>query len=138
MPNTYDLSTDVGKVRLLTADIGDGVGGETGGHPFVLTDESIQAALDIEGNVKLAAATLIDANALNEALSSKVIRTASGETTDGAKLADAMHKLADGLRKQVVDADAAEGYVDIVDTVPVGAPWLDEPELSGWPGSWWP
>lgn len=136
MPNTYDLTTDIGRLRLLLNDVGNGDGTEDEGHTFVLSDEEVQAYLDLEGGaIKLAAATAIETNALNEALASKVIRTASGESTDGAKLADAMRALAKSLRDQVVAGESSEGYFDIVDTVPSC---YGEPELSGWPGVTYP
>jgi hypothetical protein len=81
--NTYDVTTDAGKVRLLLNDVAD---------PWVFNDAEIDAFLALEGDVvKLAAAQAIDVNATNEALASKVIRT-QDLTTDGAKLADAMRK----------------------------------------------
>lgn len=104
---TYDPSTDAGKVRLLLNDVGD---------PWVLTDAEIQAFLDLEsGIVKRAAAQAIDANALNEALASKVITT-SEISTNGAALATAMHTLAEGLRDQAA-ADEGEGYFEFIPPV---------------------
>ena len=118
---TYDVTTDVGKVRLLLNDIGD---------PWVFTDTELQAFLDLERqSVKLAAAQAIDANATNQALASKVIRDHE-LTTDGAKLADAMRRHADALRAQVALEleDSEDGFY-------FGAVSLDSPcgpELTGY------
>lgn len=88
---TYDPSNDAGKVRLLLNDVAD---------PWVLTDQEVAAFLSMEGgHVKRAAASAIDANALNEALASKVITTES-ISTNGAALASAMHTIAEALRAQ--------------------------------------
>ena len=47
----YDVTTDIGKVRLLLSDIVT---------PWVFTDTELQAFLDMEGGVKRAAAQAID------------------------------------------------------------------------------
>jgi len=118
---TYDVTTDVGKVRLLLNDIAD---------PWVFTDTEVQAFLDLEhGSIKLAAAQAIDANATNQALASKVIRDHE-LTTDGAKLADAMRRHADALRAQVALEleDSEDGFF-------FGVVSLDSqcgPELTGY------
>lgn len=103
MANTYDVTTDAGKVRLLLSDVA---------APWVFNDDEIDAFLALEGSVKLAAAQAIDVNATNEVLASKVLRT-QDLTTDGAKLADAMRKHAAALREQA--ADEGEGYFELVD-----------------------
>lgn len=122
--STYDVTTDVGKVRLLLNDVAT---------PWVFTDAEVQALLDLEGGtVKLAAAQAIDAQATNEALAAKVLRDADGKSTDGAKLADAMRRHAAALREQAVREleDAEDGFfmgiVDLNDAA-------DPPELTAWP-----
>lgn len=125
--HTYDPGTPVGQVRLLLNDVG---------QPWVFQDVEIAAILSLEGDsVKLAAAQLIDTNADNEALASKVLRTQDLQT-DGAKLAQVLHARAQSLRDQVLADEEAEGFVSIVDTVDRG-PCLPydrgyRPELSGW------
>jgi hypothetical protein len=119
---TYDVSTDLGRVRLLLNDVA---------APWVFQDAEVQAFLDLEGsNVKRAAAQAIDTNADNELLASKVITT-QDVATDGSKLASVMHARAESLRKQA-DADLANSddgsYFDVVDTIPT----CGYPELSGW------
>lgn len=120
--SSYDVSTDLGKVRLLLNDIA---------APWVFTDADVQAFLDLEGgSVKRAAAQAIDSQATNEALAAKVIRDADGKSTDGAKLADAMRKHAEALRAQADVEDAADGFFEIVPGAPTcGRP----PELTEWP-----
>lgn len=122
----YDVTTPAGVVRLLVNDVG---------APWVFQDAEIAAFLTLEGgNVKRAAATAIDTNAGNEALASKVLTTNDGRSTDGAKLAQAMHQLADSLRAQALVDEEGAGFVDVVDTVP--SLWPFGPELieaEGWP-----
>lgn len=122
----YDVTTNVGKVRLLLNDIDD--------NSPVFSDDELQAFLDIEGgSIKRAAAQAIDSQATNEALAAKVIKDHE-LTTDGAKLADAMRKHAAALRAQAKEdeGNADEGFafevVDIVGDDRRG------PELT----TWWP
>lgn len=83
---------DIDRIRLLLNDVDE--------ETAVFQDEELQAFLDMEGGaVKLAAAQAIDTNADNEALASKVLRT-QDLTTDGAKLAQALHQRAQRLREQ--------------------------------------
>lgn len=123
MTFTYDVTADTGKVRLLLNDVD--------ADTAVFNDEEINAFLVLEGGVvKRAAAQAIDTNATNEALASKVFRT-QDLSTDGAKIADAMRKHADGLRAQAdreeTDADAGDGSFVLVN--PVGRP-CARPELT--------
>lgn len=115
------------QVRLLLNDVGTG-------DDQVFTDDEINAFLSMEGGfVKLAAAQAIDTNADNEALASKVLRSQDVQT-DGAKLADALHKRAQALRDQheaAVDT-ADEGFFEIVDGPPTCGPELTEYPSPGW------
>jgi hypothetical protein len=96
-----------GAVRLLLNDVDEA-------SP-VFTDEEITAFLALEGGiVKLAAAQAIDTNADNEALASKVLRT-QDLSTDGAKIADALHKRAELLREQYFDGDFTFDVIDLSD-----------------------
>lgn len=104
---TYDLQTNIGKVRLLLNDVAE---------PWTFNDDEIEMFLELEGNViKLAAAQAIETNADNELLASKVLRDKE-ITTDGAKLADAMRKRASALRDQVTldTSTDDEGYFVVV------------------------
>jgi len=99
----YDLTTDIGKVRLLLNDTDD--------TDEVFTDGELQAFLDLEGSIKLAAAQALDTIADNEALASKVV-TSQDVKIDGARLADSLRKRAETLRSQ---ADDPSGGFEIVD-----------------------
>lgn len=120
--NSYDPATPAGLVRLLLNDVS---------APWIFTNAEIEAFLTLEGqNVKRAAAQAIDANASNEALASKVLKS-QDLSTDGAKVADALRKHAASLREQAdVEADD-DGYFGVVDMVGHHRP----PELTTWP---WP
>lgn len=100
---SYDLDTDIGKVRLLLSD--------TNETDEILKDEEYQVFLDMEGSIKLAAAQALDTIADNEALASKTL-TSNDVAIDGAKLADSLRKRAAVLREQ---ADSPDGGFDIVD-----------------------
>lgn len=114
-----DVTTDIGKVRLLLNDTDDA--GVNGG--FVFSDAEIQAFLNMEGGaVKLAAATAIDVNASNELLASKVLKTPT-VTTDGAKLADALRRQATTLREQHYQQLDDDFAFEVVDFDPYA--WLD-------------
>jgi hypothetical protein len=89
-----DYSTDVGRVRLLIPD--------TDEANALLIDPQIQALLDMEGSVKLAAAAALDIIASNEALVGKVITT-QDLSTDGPKVAAELRARAASLRQQVDD-----------------------------------
>ena len=100
---SYELSTDIGKVRLLLSDMDN--------TKEIFTDEEYQVFLDMEGSVKLAAAQALDTIADNEALASKKL-TSSDVAVDGPALADSLRKRAVLLREQ---ADAPDGGFDIVE-----------------------
>ena len=121
MTFTYELDTDLGKVRLLLNDVDE--------PTAVFEDAEIEAFLALEGgSVKLAAAQAIDTNADNEVLASKVLRTQDLQT-DGAKLADALRARAKALRAQheaEVDNED-EGFFEVISGT------SDGPELThGW------
>lgn len=121
MPIEYD--TDEGKVRLLIAD--------TDEDNLIFEDQAIKGFLSIARNrsIKRAAADALDTIATSEALISKVIRTQDLQT-DGAKLADALRKHADSLRKQANDDDEADGSASYFDIVPGPRAWYPGGELD--------
>src|SRR4051812_30780156 len=90
----------------------------------VFSGVEIAGFLQLEGgNVKRAAAQAIDVIADNEALTSKVIRTQGGISTDGAKVADALRKRATALREQADYDDDDGSAFEIVSLDPtVGGP----------------
>lgn len=125
----YNPGTKAGRVRLLISDVSD--------TDPVLTDSEIDAFLDMEGGVvKLAAAQALDSIASNEALVSKVIRT-QDVATDGAKVAEVLHKRAAALRDQAkaeaeAAGDDATGFAfEVAAFSPYGAG--RAPELTEWP-----
>lgn len=120
-----DLATDPAK-QLLSNDMVDGYL-----HRWGITDGETQTFL--RGPVGRAAADALDAIATNEALIGKVMRTADGVSTDGAKLADALRKQAQSLRVQADKDDLEEGDIDAAFGVVEFAPYPPRgPELAGW------
>lgn len=112
MAFTFDLTTDVGRVRLL---IPDRVAGD-----ILFEDEELEAFLALEsGNVRRAAALALETVAADQALTLKVIKTLD-LTTDGAKVAEALLKRAEKLREQAAASeDAEEGAAfDIAEMTP--------------------
>lgn len=106
----YDPTTDTGLVRLLLNDVDD--------TDYVFTDVEITAFLTLEGGfVKLAAAQAIDTNADNELLASKVLKT-QDLSTDGAKVADALHKRAQVLRDQHYAGLEDDGFFQVIEADP--------------------
>lgn len=101
------VPSDVDRIRFLINDVDPA--------SWVFTDAEISMVLALEaGYVKLAAAQIIDTNADNEALASKVLRTQDLQT-DGAKLADALHKRAAALRQQHADEVDGDGSFEIIE-----------------------
>lgn len=103
----YDVTTPLGRVRLLINDTSD--------DP-VFADTDVAAFLEMEdGHVKRAAAQALDTIADDEALTSKAIRT-QDLATDGPKVAESLRKRAAALRAQAdkADDDADEGFFAIV------------------------
>jgi hypothetical protein len=101
------IADDTELVRLLINDVDE--------PTAVFQDEEIRAVLTLEGGaVKLAAARLIDTNAANEALASKVLRT-QDLSTDGAKLALALQTFAQQLRREHAETLDGDGSFDLID-----------------------
>lgn len=103
MAFSYDLGTDVGKMRLLANDTRDA--------EHLLEDAEFQALLDMSGGVvKRGAAAALDVIASNETLVLKAIHLLD-LTTDGPKVAADLRKAASLLRSQA-DADDANANTD--------------------------
>lgn len=95
--------TDLATVRLLINDLA----ADEADRSF--TDDDLQLFLDLEGDVKLAAAQVLDVIASNEALVSKRIRTLDLQV-DGTAVAKSLREHASALRTQAADAiDSDEG-----------------------------
>lgn len=123
---TYDPATDAGKVRLLLNDVDR--------ETAVFTNAEIQAFLDLsDGGVLLAAAQAIDTNADNEALASKVLRT-QDLGTNGAAVADALHRRAEALRHQATDLNDDGGWFEIIEQPSrLGIELAEAPNFYPWP-----
>jgi hypothetical protein len=100
MAFTYDVSTDLGQVRLLIGDRDD--------QNIIYQDDEIQAFLDLnDASTKRAAAEALETIASDQALTLKVITTL-GLSTNGAALADALMKRAEKLREAADRAEASD------------------------------
>ena len=121
---TYDLDTDVGKVRLLTSDV------DLSGlyENAIFSDEEIAAFVALEGDdVRLAAALALETIARNEVMVSKVMRVLDLQT-DGAAVARELRFQAQVLRDQAADlaADADDDLgFDIAEVVVDQFTWRD-------------
>lgn len=119
-----DYTTPVGQVRLLISDVSDVEA------DWLFTDEQLTAFLTLRGgNVHRAAARALTVIAASEVLTSKVIRTQSGTSTDGAKVSAELRALAATYEAEADTADAAadDGFFDVVPfcgaSKPEGAEW---------------
>lgn len=100
MAFSFDVSTTVGKIRLLIPD------SDAANHIF--EDEEIDVFYSIEGSsIKRAAALGLETIARSEAMIQKVIRLLDLQT-DGAALARELRLQAQELRKQADDEEFAE------------------------------
>lgn len=100
MTFTYDVTTDIGKARMLIPDRVDA--------DAVFTDEEIAAYLSMnDSNIRRAAADALETIASDEAMTLKVVSTLD-LSTNGASTSDAILARAKLLRQQADDADAGE------------------------------
>lgn len=110
MTFTYDLSTDVGKVRLLIGDRNEAA--------YLFTDDEISAFLTLEAGPdatvypRLAAAQALDVIATNQVLLLKSIQIMDLKI-DGPAMARALRSQAKALR----DAENSEAAFDVGDWV---------------------
>jgi hypothetical protein len=110
MTFTYNLSTDIGKVRLLIPDR------EIDSPLF--QDDEITAFLTIEDGVQRAAALALETIASDQVMTLKVMRLLD-MTTDGQKVSQALLERSGKLREQADQADADEegGLFDVAEMV---------------------
>lgn len=103
-----DVTTDVGRVRLLIADMTEG--------DFIFPDSNIEAFLDMEdGDLLLASAQALEVMASNEAMVMKKIRLLDLET-DGPAVSAELRQLAKSYRdraEQDVIFEIATMNVDV-------------------------
>lgn len=106
--HTYDLSTDIGKVRLLIGD--HPKTGEESTYEFMYSDKEIQAFLDLSnGSVYLAAATTLDMIAVDWSKTSRSVSILDISVSDG-DFAGALRDRANALREQ--DAQTGESVIE--------------------------
>lgn len=128
MDATYDVTTPVGRVRLLISD--------TDPAAPVFSDDEVLAFLDMAGQVVLvAAADALEAVATNEALVLKVIRSQDLQT-DGASLSKELQARADSLRARAYASAEVAGDGGFT-FVPAGVPRTELAEMPGAVAPWW-
>ena len=123
MAYTYDLTTNIGKVRLRIRDT-------RGPTTVFFQDEEIESVLaDQGGNVLRAAADLLDIWASDEAMVTKAVRLLD-ISTNGPAVAASLREHATRLRTLADEAEAAaDGGFDIAEMA-LG-PWsLREQEIN--------
>lgn len=95
MPSTYDIKTNVGKVRLLISDVGG-----KDGSSFIFNDEEVETFLLLsEENLRYAAAEALRTIAANETMVMKAI-TFLDLKTEGPKVTEALIKAAEKLEER--------------------------------------
>lgn len=105
MAFTYDVTNNVGKVRMLISDRDI--------ENAIFQDAEVQAYYDMAGSVYRAAALALETIAASEVLVQKRIKTLSLQT-DGPACAEALRKVAESLRAR--DDEDGEGF-DIAEMV---------------------
>ena len=100
MAFTYDLTTDVGRVRFLIPDRDE--------HNAFFQDNEIEYALTLEGSVKRAAAQCLETQASDEAYVQKQIKLLD-LSTNGPAVAKELRERAAGLRAQADIDDLNDG-----------------------------
>ena len=109
MAFSFDLSSDLGKVRLLIPDRQP--------DEYVFHDAEILALLEMEDGIKRTTALALETIASDQVMTLKVIRLLD-ITTDGAKVSDALLKRAQSLRDRAeLDDETDEGGFDIAEMV---------------------
>ena len=99
----YDPTTTLGKVRALIRDKDQ--------NDFLFSDQELNAFLTLENqNIWLAAATALDAAAVDHVLALKVAKVLD-ITVDGAKVADALSKQANKWREMAGKRDSTGAQV---------------------------
>lgn len=104
---TYDVSTDIGKVRLRVSD--------TDTTRRIMDDEDYQAFLDMAGgSIPLAAAMACETIAMNELLCLKVVNLMGAIVTDAASAAKQMLAQAKTMRNEHATlGDGGSGFISI-------------------------
>lgn len=109
MSFTYDVTTDVGKIRLLITD--------TDSADPIFSDQEIDAFQSLETTIRSTAALALETIARSEALTQKVIKTLQ-LSTDGAKLSQELRQHAEALRAQDMAVnDPDDVFFDVAEWV---------------------
>lgn len=112
MPATYELSTDVGKIRSLIPDM------DITDPAF--QDEEIEYYFSSEGNLRKAAALALEIAATKDVLIFKVMKSGT-DSVDAAKGAAVLLERARALRKQedesVLDTGGVIGVVEMANGI---------------------
>lgn len=109
MSFTYDVTTDVGKIRLLITD--------TDSADPIFSDQEIDAFQSLETTIRSTAALALETIARSEALTQKVIKTLQ-LSTDGAKLSQELRQHAAALRAQDMAVnDPDDVFFDVAEWV---------------------
>ena len=117
MAFTYDLTTNVGKVRLLIPD--------NKAANYMFEDAELAAMLTLESDdVRCGAAMALETIASDTAMTLKVI-TINGLSTNGPATADSLMKRAAHLRELADAASAGAGF-DIAEMVLDQFSWQDK------------
>lgn len=102
MSFTYDLTTSVGKVRLIIKDSSEAIA--------FFTDEELTAFLELnDGSVRLSAADALETWASNEAMVTKAIKLLD-LSTNGPAVAASLRAHAKMLREQADKEDTDTGF----------------------------
>lgn len=105
MSYSYDLSTDIGKIRLA---IPDNIQADA-----VFTDEELQVFLDVEGSWRSAAALALETMASNELLVMKMVEVKDVKVSGSDRAVALLLKRASLLREQ----DTFDGSFDVIPIV---------------------
>jgi hypothetical protein len=112
---TYDITTDIGKVRALC--------GDTNTSDPLLYDEEIEVFIDLEDTIKEAAALSLETIASRQVLLLKVVKTLDLQV-DGAKVAQMLLGRAKGLRDQA-DVEASDAGFEVADQILTEFAWRE-------------
>lgn len=114
-PNLYTIDNELGLIVFNTAPV-DAADGVITYKFSILSDAQLQSLLDLEGDIRLAAADALDAIASSEALIQKRIKVLDIQT-DGPATAYSLRKHAVMLREQVFSKEYTEAAFDIAEQI---------------------
>jgi hypothetical protein len=113
---TYDLATDIGRIRVLVPDRPTLPDGTPNAEAVIWSDEELGVFLALEGDVLRGAALALERTASDQALLYKVIKT-QDLSTDGARLAAELRASAQALRTSAAASEDALGAFDWAELV---------------------